>query len=132
MGFQGIAQNMPGFSVSVTCQARSITGGHPKNATLLTLGSWDNRERNMYVFEGDQLRVGLQATEILPASNGQLTSNLLAKDLDTNQMRTYGKIEVQFDAAGTGKGVLHSNFQSTEPYVLGSLELTNCHIKRLR
>lgn len=128
LGIQSMAQNMPGFHVTVTCQARSLTGGHPSHATLLTLGYWENRERTAYIFERDLLRVGLQATEIYPASNGQLRSDLLARDLDNNQIATYGKIEVQFDGTGTGRGFLHSNFESSEPYVLGSLELTNCHI----
>jgi hypothetical protein len=127
---QVLAENMPGFTVKVMCQARSITGGHPKNATSLTLGYWQNREQNMYIFEKDQLRVGLHATNVVPNTNGQLKADLLARDTDSGQMMNYGQVEIRFDSTGAGKGFLHSNYQSSEPYVLGSHELTNCRLNR--
>ncbi len=131
LGVQGNAQTLPGFNVTVTCQAHSLTGGHPRNATRFTMGVWQNGEKNAYVFERDHLRVGLQATKIFPGLNGQLISQLLAKDLDNNQMKNYGSVDIQFDGTGNGKGFLHSNFESSEPYVLGTLELNNCRTRRL-
>lgn len=126
--FQAFSQTISGFTVTVVCDAQSLTGGHPKDATTFMLGVWENGEKNMYIFSKHQLRAGYQADRVNTDSSGHLKSAILKTDLDTEKIVSYGTVEINFSNNNLGKGYLNSIHESTEPYVLGSHELTNCKI----
>ncbi|MGZ3694892.1 MAG: hypothetical protein ACXWQO_11995 [Bdellovibrionota bacterium] len=129
----GKADILDGFVPSVECDARSLRGGHPADATKMLLGTWKNDasgQKAFYVLSHGAMRVGLTTTQIRPDSLGSLKADLLAMDLDNGQNMLYGNLNIQFDSNGTGKGIMESAFETKEQpsYVFGSLELSNCRV----